>query len=116
MGASAECTALRCVCGGCAKLRSGVNCGYIGTCGHWSCCFSSDPVEMRCMTTHIGFWHAECDWSQGCDTNTCYCDNCGHGCAYIGRLAHWSCCLNERFESICARNSSQPRASLSLPL
>ncbi|CDW85740.1 zinc metalloproteinase nas-7 [Stylonychia lemnae] len=57
---------------------------------------------------HHGVWHKPCDLRKGCTKETCYCDNCGElpngvNCGYHGdRQGHWTCCLNEQFESDCS--------------
>ena len=85
-----RCTDTQCGCGACGSLHGGVNCGYEGMHGHWSCCM----IESRssdCDSVHTGFWHAKCG-GKPCTDKLCYCNNCGGGCTYVGMQAHWSCC------------------------
>lgn len=98
---SASCTPTSCSCGACGPLHGGVNCGYSGMSGHWSCCMSASKTSICQAVTHTGFWHAECDWSKGCNDEECSCNNCGGGCTYSGTKAHWSCCGGEAFKSVC---------------
>eukprot|EP00347_Sterkiella_histriomuscorum_P019389 403341815 len=57
---------------------------------------------------HHGIWHKPCDLSKGCSKTMCNCDNCGIlpigvNCGYVGDMqGHWTCCLNEQYESDCS--------------
>jgi len=102
-----ECTVSSCACGACGPLHGGVNCGYAGSRGHWTCCMSEDPKSI-CDSTHTGFWHAPCE--RGCTEDTCYCNNCGGGCTYEGSKGHWSCCNQEKFRSKCLHSPFQTDA------
>lgn len=97
---SSQCSETSCQCGACGSLHGGVNCGYQGMKGHWTCCMS-EIQSSRCTTTHTGFWHARCDSSKGCTSTVCRCNNCGGGCTYEGNRGHWSCCRSEDFGSVC---------------
>lgn len=94
----AGCTDTSCECGACGPLHGGVNCGYSGRKGHWTCCMKED-FNSICDSTHTGFWHAPCE--PGCSDAMCRCNNCGGGCKYKGSKGHWSCCNLEGFHSIC---------------
>lgn len=102
-----DCTADSCACGACGPLHGGVNCGYVGDRGHWTCCMKED-FNSICDATHTGFWHAPCQ--SCCTEKTCYCNNCGGGCTYEGSNGHWSCCNLEQFRSTCL-HSPFPRDS-----
>lgn len=94
-----KCTDKGCACGSCGPLKGGVNCGYWGNKGHWTCCMNED-MNSKCITTHTGFWHAQCV-HKDCTAGICYCKNCGGGCTYEGSTAHWNCCNQESFGSVC---------------
>jgi len=111
---SDACTDQICLCDSCGRLpggvRGGVNCGYVGLSGHWSCCMS-EIKESKCKTTHGGYWHAKCVGSK-CSQEGCVCYNCGGGCPYEGSTGHWNCCSQETFDSVC--NSDTVFAKLKL--
>eukprot|EP01084_Bolivina_argentea_P035378 65629_1 len=99
---SSECTPNSCACGACGEHANGLNCGYQGMKGHWSCCMNQQK-ESYCNPTHTGFWHMKCIGNR-CTEKLCYCKSCGHGCTYEGKEAHWSCCDNEDFNSKCSKS------------
>eukprot|EP01084_Bolivina_argentea_P279920 478628_1 len=96
---SPDCTLTSCKCGACGKLPGGLNCGYVGMNGHWTCCMNENK-DSNCNLTHTGFWHMKCVDSRCTDKN-CYCKSCGGGCTYEGSKAHWSCCNKEAKDSTC---------------
>ena len=101
---SSQCTATTCRCGACGKLPGGVNCGYKGMKGHYSCCMNEEK-ESYCNSVHSDFWHMACVDSR-CTDKLCYCGSCGGGCTYEGSKGHWSCCNNEDFKAAYCPNSS----------
>ena len=94
---SAKCTETACCCGACGVLPGGINCGYTGNSGHWSCCMK-EQKDSFCSTVHSGFWHMACV-GDACSDKVCRCKSCGGGCTYEGTKGHWSCCNQERFDS-----------------
>eukprot|EP01084_Bolivina_argentea_P116063 206292_1 len=99
---SSKCTLEICVCGACGQHKNGLNCGYTGMSGHWSCCMNEEK-ESFCNPTHTGFWHMKCV-NDRCTERLCYCKSCGSGCTYIGNKEHWSCCNNEHLDSKCPKS------------
>eukprot|EP01084_Bolivina_argentea_P257716 434251_1 len=95
-----SCIINECNCGNCGPLSNGLNCGYEGMNGHWTCCMNEDKNSF-CNPTHTGFWHMKC--SNTCSTKYCFCNSCGKGCTYEGNEAHWSCCDSEQFVSKCTK-------------
>jgi len=94
---SDQCTETSCGCGACGVLPGGINCGYTGMKGHWSCCLNEEK-DSFCNTVHTGFWHMACV-GKGCTDTMCVCKSCGGGCTYVGSKGHWSCCNEEEYES-----------------
>jgi len=95
------CNAKFCSCGACGQLESGVNCGYWGMSGHWTCCMKEDYKDMECVSSHSGFWHAACVGRHCTRTVCCLCccGNCGGGCTYEGTKGHWACCNKEEYSN-----------------
>jgi len=100
---SSECSTTLCSCGACKPVGN-LNCGYMGSVGHWSCCMN-EQKESDC-STHSGFWHLAC-YDKRCTKTMCSCNSCGGGCDYIGTKAHWSCCGNDILDSVCFLNLNQ---------
>jgi len=97
---SNKCTDKSCCCNACGQLPGGINCGYIGFKGHWTCCMNENENNLECHPSHTGFWHMACE-DPKCTSELCYCKSCGGGCTYNGNKAHWSCCNKEEFDSEC---------------
>jgi len=59
------------------------------------------------LLPHRADWHMQC--GPNCTTETCSCGACKRvgrlNCGYSGSEAHWSCCMNEEYDSQCSTHS-----------
>ena len=98
---SANCSDMICYCDSCGNSKPW--CGFHGKrneYGHWTCCMNENKGSTICHSKgHTGFWHMKCE--SNCPEKGCKCGACGAGCKYIGKKAHWSCCLKEKFDEWC---------------